>query len=171
MEFSSNITDTGEGEPSRYSFPPLPELGQEDKFYGKLAHRAEKDGDIYGVSANKVAQYITLGRDAEAWPEKLRYFRHALEKHAQPKPPINDEVWAFYQQLQDWVRRETGKQALRLVEREDEFYMERIAQHELKFRITSDAAQFFRQFHLDEQPDWFNAEDLRKMQLIRSKWA
>jgi hypothetical protein len=170
MEFDQRVI-VGEGQPSRHSFPPLPELGQEDKFYGKVAHRAEKDGDVYGVSANKVAQYITLGREAETWAEKLRYFKHALEKHGQPKPPIDEQVWAYYRQLQDWVRREAGKEALRLIEREDEFYVERAGQNEPKFRITSDAASFFRQFHLDEQPDWFAPEDLRKMQLIRSKWG
>ena len=27
---------------------------------------------------------------------------------------IDEQVWAFYQQLQDWVRREAGEEAIRL---------------------------------------------------------
>ena len=29
--------------------PPLPELGQDDTYYGKIAHKAEKSGDLSGT--------------------------------------------------------------------------------------------------------------------------
>src|SRR5437763_10919594 len=119
-------------------FPQFPELGKEDTYYGKLAHKAEKKGEIHKRAAYKVAQYITLAKDPPlSWPEKLKYFRHALEKHAQPRPPIDDEVWAFYQQLQGWVRQECGAEALRLASAEDDFLAARIERKEPRFKVVS----------------------------------
>jgi hypothetical protein len=154
------------------TFPSIPELGQEDTHYGKIAHKAEKSGDLYTRSVYKIAQYLTLALNPDhPWPEKLKYFRHALEKHAKPVPPIDDDVWNFYQGLEGWVRTICGAEALRLIEREDEFFVERANQHEVRFRIVSDAARFFPQFVPAECPEWFTAEDYEKMRSIQMKWA
>src|SRR5256885_8257912 len=57
-------------------FPEFPELGKEDTYYGKLAHKAEKKGEIHKRAAYKVAQYITLAQDPPlSWPDKIQYFR------------------------------------------------------------------------------------------------
>ena len=153
-------------------FPPLPELGREDTYYGKVAHKAEKKGDLHTRAAYKVAQYITLGNNPVLpWPDKLKYFRHALEKHAKPQPPIDDEVWAFYQRLQDWVRRECGIEALRLAGIENEALSARSAAHEARFRIVSDAARFFRDLLGSDQPDWFTAGDYEQLRKIQLRWA
>ena len=66
-----------------------------------------------GAAAAAAGTAWQLGREAEEWPKKLKYFQYALEKHAVPRPPIDDDVWAFYQKLQDWVRRECGAEAIR----------------------------------------------------------
>lgn len=153
-------------------FPNLPELGREDTYYGKVAHKAEKQGDLYTRAVYKVAQYLTLAQNPSLkWPEKLKYFRHAIEKHAKPTPPIDDEVWAFYQRVQDWVRIECGAEALRLTATENQFFTERKMQHEARFRIVSDAAQFFRDVVPAECPGWFSAEVYDELRAIQLRWA
>lgn len=154
------------------ALPSIPELGEENTHYGKLAHKAEKAGDLHARSVYKVAQYITLGKEAADWPEKLKYFRHALERHAKPRPPIDGPVFAFYEQLKDWVRREVAAEAFRLVRKEDEFYTERANQREPRFRIVSDAARFFREIlGADDRPDWFTEADYRRLKQYQLKWA
>lgn len=153
------------------TFPDFPKLGEENTHYGKLAHKAEKHGDVYGQAANKVAQYITLGREAPEWPKKLKYFQYALEKHAVPKPPIDDEVWAFFQKLQDWVRRECGAEAIRLASKEDDFLADRQKLGEARFKLTSEAAQFFRQLVPSECPDYYRPQDYKQLRLLQMYWA
>ena len=159
--------------PVTQNMPPLPEMGETEKVYGKRAQHAEKSGDVYGASANKVAQYVTLGLDpALDWTGKVRYFEHALKKHAAPKPPIDDQVIAFYQQLQELVKQHAGAEALKYVYQEDAVLQERKEKKEPSFKLRSDAAQFFKQFlpHGDK-PDWFNNADYRELIAIRNKWA
>jgi hypothetical protein len=152
--------------------PTLPELGRENTYYGKVAHKAEKKGDVRTHAAYKVAQYITLGKEANNWPDKVKYFRHAIEKHAKPRPPIDDAVWAFYQQLQDWVRQEAGVEAMRTVQIEDEFFTARVNQNEARFRIVSDAARFFRDIlGAGDKPNWFTDADFEKLRRYQLKWA
>ncbi len=159
-------------ETTRRIFPPLPELGEANTHYGKVAHKAEKQGDLDTRAVYKVAQYLTLARNPTlAWPEKLKYFRHALEKHAKPNPPIDEEVWAFYQTVQNWVRSECGAEALRLTSIENQFFSERLAQHEARFRIVSDAAKFFRDIVPSECPDWFLPEPYAELRAIQLRWA
>src|SRR5258708_28119268 len=125
-------------------FPPLPELGEEDTYYGKIAHKAEKKKQPHKRAAYKVAQYLTLAKDPPlSWPEKLEYFRYALQKHAKPRPPIDDDVWAYYQQLQAWVRQECGAEALRVASAQDDFFAEPLNQKGPAFKILTQAAQFF----------------------------
>lgn len=160
--------------PSGRHFPPIPQLGEEEKVYGKRAHSAEKAGDVFGASANKVAQYVTLGLDpALDWPAKLRYLEHALKKHAAPKPPIDEEIFAFYQRLAEFVKQHTGAEALKLVFREDaELEARKQTKKEPIFKLRSDAAAFFRQFlPSGERPDWFTDDDFAQLITLRNKWA
>ena len=160
--------------PSTHYFPPIPELGEEEKVYGKRAHAAEKTGDIYGASVNKVAQYVTLGLDpALDWPNKLRYFEHALNKHAAPKPPIDDEVIAFYQRLAEFVKQQAGLQVLKLVYRHDaELEARRESNNEPIFKLRSEAASFFRQFlPAGDRPDCFTDTDYAELIAVRNKWS
>jgi hypothetical protein len=159
-------------ESTERTFPPIPDLGREDTHYGKIAHKAEKQGDLYTRSVYKIAQYLTLGLDTKlAWPEKLKYFRHALEKHAKAVPPIDEDVWAFYQGLEKWVKDVCGAEAIRLCEVESEFLTARAEQNEVRFRIVSDAAGFFPQFVPSECPDWFTPEDYEALRAIQLRWA
>ena len=154
-------------------FPQFPELGKEDTYYGKLAHKAEKKGEIHKRAAYKVAQYITLAKDPPlSWPEKLQYFRYALEKHAKPKPPIDDAVWDYYERLKAWIRQECGAEALRVASAEDDFYAERLNnKKEPRFKITSEAAQFFPPLVPTECPEWFNPDDWEQLRIIQKQWA
>ena len=87
------------------TFPPMPPIGRPESFYAKLAHEADKSGDMHGHEAAKVGQYITLALDpALAWDEKLKYFRHAIKRHCQPPLFPDDDVWMFYRTLADLVR-------------------------------------------------------------------
>ena len=159
-------------ETTRKVFPDFPELGQEDTYYGKLAHKAEKQSDLHTRAVYKVAQYLTLAKNPSLpWLEKLKYYRHALEKHATPVPPIDDEVWAFYLKLQDWVRRECSQEARGLVATENQFYDERKKQHEARFRIVSDAAKFFRDIVPSDCPDWFTPAIYSELRAIQLHWA
>ena len=61
---------------------PIPPIGRPESFYAKLAHDADKAGDIHGHEAAKVGQYITLSLDpALGWDEKLKYIKHAIKRH------------------------------------------------------------------------------------------
>src|SRR5256885_4079759 len=74
-------------------FPPLPEIGHPETYYAKQVHRADKRGDQHAHEAYKVGQYITLGLNPYLpWPDKLKYFRHALARHCNPPPYPDDEV-------------------------------------------------------------------------------
>ena len=152
-------------------FPDLPRLGEENTHYGKIAHHAEKNDDPYTASVYKVAQYITLGREAPDWPHKLKCFRYALKKHAMPKPPIDDDVWIFYQKLQDWIRRECGVEAIALASKQDEFLAERQKMKEPRFKLVSEAAQFFRELVPAECPDWFRPQDYEQLKVMQLHWA
>ena len=155
-------------------FPPIPKLGEEEKIYGKRAHAAEKAGDVYGASANKVAQYLTLGLDpALDWSGKLRYLEHALKKHAAPKPPIDDEVFAFYRSLAELVKQHAGAEALKLVRQQDaQLQTRKDARKEPIFKLRSEAASFFRQFlPAGERPDWFNDAAYAELIALWNKWS
>jgi hypothetical protein len=153
--------------------PTLPELGREDTYYGKVAHKAEKKGDLHTRAAYKVAQYLTLAQGAATWPDKLKYYRHAIEKHAHPKPPIDENVWAFYEQLKAWIRQEAGAEALRIARLEDHNFIDRTGKNEMRFRIVSDAAKVFRELlgAGGERPEWFNEHDYNLLRQFQLKWA
>jgi len=74
------------------TFPPMPEIGRPEAYYAKHVHRADKLNDLHSHEAFKVGQYITLGLNPYlSWPEKLKYFRHALNRHCNPPPYPDDD--------------------------------------------------------------------------------
>jgi hypothetical protein len=152
-------------------FGNLPELGKDDTYYGKIAHHAEKERDGRTHAAFKVAQYITLAHKAKGWTQKIRLYRHAIEKHAVPRSTTEAKEMAFYQKLQNWVRRECGADALRLASEEDDFYAERLRQKEPRFKIVNEAAHFFPPMVPESCPEWFFQEDYETLRLLQLQWA
>lgn len=154
-------------------FPPLPEMGETESFYGRKAKQADKDGDVHARAAYKVAQYIASALAPDLpWNEKLRYLEHAVKKHAVPPPPLDDEVWNYYQQLQDLVRTNAGQEALRLAQAQNETFTARSNAGEPKYKIRADAAPYFRQFIPSEEcPAWFHLWDFNALKAMRNQWG
>jgi len=154
-------------------FPPLPEVGHPESYYAQLVHQADRAGNIYLHEAAKVAQYVTLGLDpALDWPAKLRYFQHAMKRHCQPPPVPDEDVWLFYRNLKDFVRRHAGQEALRLASTEDDLYATRIGLGADRDVVEAEAETFFGQLlgTGETHPDWFNADDWAQLKLIRDQW-
>jgi hypothetical protein len=154
------------------TFPPLPEIGRPESYYAKHVHRADKHNDLHSHEGFKVGQYITLGLNPYlSWPEKLKYFRHALNRHCNPPPYPDDEVWMYYRSLADFVRHYCGEEALRLVSTEDDTYAKRITMGQTREAIEDEAERFFQKFLPGEEcPEWFNHEDYDTMKMIRNQW-
>jgi hypothetical protein len=153
------------------TFPELPPLGHDEKYYGRIAHHAEKERDAYVHAAYKVAQYLTLAKEAIGWSHKLRCYRHALEKHAVPHGSADAHAMKFYHKLQDWVRKECGATALKIASEEDDFYAERLRQKEPRFKIVNEAAHFFPAMVPDTCPAWYFPEDYEALRLLQMQWA
>jgi hypothetical protein len=112
---------------SSIALPSMPPIGQPEGYYARVIHQAEKRGDQHSREAGKVGQYITLGLDPNLeWEQKLRYFQHALRRHCVPPPLAREEVWVFYGELADLVRRHAGNEMLRLASREDDLWARRV---------------------------------------------
>jgi hypothetical protein len=154
-------------------FPSMPEIGQSESYYAKLARQADAEGNMYAHEAAKVGQYITLALDHHLdWPAKLRYFQHALKRHCNPPPVPDEPVWVFYRDLADLVRRYAGFEALRLASAEDDLFATRLALGADKTAVESDAELFFSQL-LDpgeKRPDWVSEDDWAQLKLIRDQW-
>jgi hypothetical protein len=153
------------------TFPDLPALGKEDTHYGRIARHAEKEKDPYTHAAYKVAQYLTLARAAKTWTQKIRCYRHALEKHAVPHTAVDASTARFYEKLQDWIRRECGADALQLASEEDDFYAQRLAHKEPRFKIVNEAAHFFPPMVPETCPMWFFKDDYEALRLLQLQWA
>ena len=55
----------------------MPPIGRPESFYSKLAHEADKMGDMHAHEAAKVGQYITLALDpALSWATAGKYARN-----------------------------------------------------------------------------------------------
>jgi hypothetical protein len=152
--------------------PPLPEIGHPESYYAKQVHRADKRADVHAHEAYKVGQYITLGKNPYlSWPEKLKYFRHALARHCNPPPYPDDQIWMFYRSLADLVRQHCGEEALRIISAEDDTYAKRMKLGQTRDAVEDEAEAFFKKFILSEAcPDWFNQEDFEAMKIIRNQW-
>lgn len=153
-------------------FPPMPQIGHAESHYAKLCRDAETAGDIHAHEAAKVGQYVTLALDPKlTWPEKQKYFQHALRRHCQP--PIPDEaVSAFYKRLAELVRAYAGQEALRIASTEDDMYAARLALGQAREGIEDEAEEFFGKImgKADHCPDWFNEADWSQLILLRDQW-
>src|SRR4051794_19161230 len=106
----------------------MPKIGQPEVVYANLCKMADKAGEIHTHESYKVAQYVTLALNPYLeWPDKLKYFRHALQRHCVPPQYPSEEVWQFYHARADLVREHAGTEALRLLSNEDELSARRIA--------------------------------------------
>lgn len=158
--------------PSR-ELPQMPEIGHPESYYAKRVHMADEAQDVHAHEAYKVGQYVTLAMDPNlSWDEKLKYFRHALKRHCQPPPIPDDDVWMFYRNLSDLVRRHCGYEALRLASMEDDLYAARLSMGQTREKIEDDAEAFFDKLlgSHDACPDWFSEEDFAQLKMIRDQW-
>jgi hypothetical protein len=157
----------------RHVLPPMPEIGKSESYYANLAKKADAAGNHFAHEAAKVGQYVTLGMSHTLeWPQKLRYFQHALARHCVPPPVPDEPVWVFYRDLADLVRRYAGVEALRLASIEDDCYATRIDIGISRDSIESEAEDFFGKLlgHGEKHPDWFSEEDWQQLKLIRDHW-
>lgn len=152
---------------------PIPPIGRSESFYAKLAHDADKAGDIHGHEAAKVGQYITLSLDpALGWDEKLKYIKHAIKRHCQPQQSPDEVAYLFYHQLADLVRQHAGAEALRMASQEDDMYAARLSMGQTREDIENEAEEFFGKIvgSGDERPIWFTEADWGQLKLIRDQW-
>ena len=152
----------------------MPEIGHPESYYARQCHQADKRGETHAHEAYKVGQYITLGLDPRLkWPQKLRYFEHALRRHCNPPQLADDEVWMFYRNLAHVVREYCGREALRLASEEDDKYAERIRLGSTRERIAADAKVFFNTIMGDPEhcPDYFIDEDWEQLKILRNQWV
>ena len=108
--------------------PEMPPIGRPESFYARQIQIADQTGDLHLHEACKVGQYITLGLDPTLpWPKKLKYFDHAIRRHCNPPPLPDDDVWIFYRELSNLVRRMAGEVALKLALAKDDDFAKRAA--------------------------------------------
>ena len=156
------------------SFPPMPEIGHPESYYARLAKHAEHRGNNHAREAAKVGQYLTLALDPMlSWDQKLRYFKHAINRHCHPPDFSDDACWKFYHDLADVVREHCGREALKMAIAEDDAYARRLNMGQLKEKIRPDADYFFTRLIGREKhcPLWFSSEDWEQLVLIRNQWV
>jgi hypothetical protein len=153
--------------------PAMPEIGHPERFYAHRVRSADRIHDIHTHAAYKVGQYITLALGPHLlWPQRLKYFQHALRRHCEPPLLPNDEIWMFYRQLADLVRTYAGQEALKVLSFEDDQYAKRLQLGQLREKICAEAESFFLGFIPSETcPDWFHEEDYASMKLLRDQWV
>jgi hypothetical protein len=123
--------------------PPLPEIGRPDVYYARLINLAEEQNDPRLRAAAKVARYVTLALNSNLpWPEKFRYFSHALKHHCVPLS-IEPDTQPYYEQLAELIRQHCGTEALRLASAEDDMYAARVALGQDRSTVEEDAETFF----------------------------
>jgi hypothetical protein len=155
------------------AIPQIPEIGHAEGYYSRKVREAEKAGDDHAREAFKVAQYITLAISPHLeWPQKLRYFEHALRRHCNAPPLAADPVWLFYAELANLVRRYCGNEALKLASREDDRYADMLRQGYDRQKIENEAETFFTRLlgNHQEHPIHFNEEDWMQLRMIRDQW-
>jgi hypothetical protein len=155
-------------------FPRMPEIGHPESYYARLARQAERDADPHQREAAKVGQYLTLALDANlSWQQKLRYYRHALNRHCVPPHLANDLCWTFYREMADLIREHAGREALRLASAEDDLYAARLNMGQDREKIAIEAEGFFANLMggFGECPEWFSHEDFEQLKLLRDQWV
>lgn len=153
--------------------PQMPEIGRPESYYASIVRAADREENAFLREAAKVGQYITLALDpALEWADKLKYFRHALQRHCSPPPYPDDAVWLFYRSLADMVRQHCGAEALRIASREDDLFAARLTMGQAREKIEDDAEQFFLCIMSSnvQCPDWFASGDWDQLKLLRDHW-
>jgi hypothetical protein len=152
----------------------MPELGHDEAHYRRLGKEAEQMHQVHARAAAKVGQYVTLGQQEDTDPaSKMKFFRHALDKHCMT-PPISDvAVEGFYERLGDFVRLHAGREALRVASMEDDRYAMRERNGEPRGKIVAEARVFFEKLLGPDslRCDLFNDDDWEQLKLIRHQWA
>lgn len=154
-------------------FPPMPEIGHPESYYAKLCKQAERQGNPHLREAAKVGQYVTLAMDPSLeWEQKLRYFKHALNRHCVPPPFADDKTWKFYRDLADVVRDACGREAMRICSVEDDLYAARLEMGQEREKIEAEAEVFFTRImgNFNECPEWFRHEDWEQLKVLRDQW-
>lgn len=156
--------------------PGLPEIGHPESYYARLVHKADRENSPHAREAAKVGQYVTLAIDPHLeWEQKLRYFKHTLRRHCQAPKIASDNVWLFYQQLSDLVRRYAGSEALRIASAEDDRLAAavQLGGGSTREELTQDAENFFATLtgFGDECPEHFNEDDWVQLKMIRNQWV
>jgi hypothetical protein len=152
--------------------PPMPTIGLAESHYSRLAKDSQTAGDTHGYEAAKVGQYVSLAMDPRvAWEDKVRYFKHALNRHCVPPRIADDAVWSFYKDLQNLVKDFAGQEALRLSLAEDDVYAGYQQMGEPREKIEEKAELFFNKLiPTDTCPEWFHEEDYKQLKMIRDQW-
>src|SRR5689334_9149983 len=97
------------------TMPPMPEVGHPEAYYIEKLHDAHRSHDSLLHESLKVAQYVTLALDHNLnWPDKLRYFEHAMHRHCTPPLTAADAVLKYYEQLKRLVMEHAGEEAIRV---------------------------------------------------------
>lgn len=156
------------------ALPPMPEIGLSEARYTRLEREADAAGNHHAREAWKVAQYVTLGlAPALPWPDKRRYFRHALHHHCVCPPLPDDATWAFYHDLMSLVRDHAGAEALRLANKEDDVYAKWVTMGCTRDRIEADAEAFFEELmgRGEKCPEHFHDADWEALTVFRNQWT
>ena len=117
---------------------------------------------------------MTLALDARLrWPQKLRYFQHALRRHCNPPNLAEEPVWLFYRELAHFVREHCGREALLLASAEDDRYAERLKAGRTPEQVAMDARPFFHQLLEDAVrcPEHFTDDDWMQLRILRDQWV
>ena len=155
--------------------PKMPKIGLPEKVYLQAAKEAESRGDDLTVEAAKVGQYVSLAlRNLDApWATKLKYFRHALKRHARPPEHADAVTKEWFGKLAHHARAYAGAEALRLAAEQDDCFDARRSMGQSEDDIADDAESFFDAVcpHCDSCPPIYNPEDWEQLKALRDRWV
>ena len=180
LRVSNNVVAHGNGDTDTLALsylevkvPRIPALGQPERFYATRAREAREEGDVHGLHAFKVAQYITAAQGEElSWDEKVRNYDHALNQHCEAPPMADDNVWMFYGKLAELVRQHAAHEAFGIAQRIDAIYNERLQNGVAWREIERSATHFFGKMVSSQRcPRWFKEEDYRQLVILRNFWV
>lgn len=151
----------------------MPEVGLDPHVYARDARLAKERNDHAAHESAKVGMYLTLAAEPSLrWKDRLRYFRHALDRHCEPPPFATERQWLFYKDLAHLVREHCGRTALKLCSRWDDDLAARLAAGEPREQLADEAGVYFAKFLPDSVcPDWFLEQDWRDMEIMRDQWV
>lgn len=159
--------------PKVLELPGMPPVGQHESWYAKRIHFADQEKDSHRHESLKVAQYVSLALDGGlSWPQKQRYFEHALHRHCTPPLSASPSVLTFYEKLRDLVKKHAGEEAIRMASRADDQFAQRIAGGESREDVARAAVPFFQHIVGDTHrtPDWYTFEDWHQLIVLLQAW-